>query len=77
MAGHGAIKIFAGNASKQLAQKICDKLGLPLGNMEVGKFSDGEINVNIAETVRGCECFIIQSTEINNLSGFLVDNLQR
>lgn len=62
MAGHGAIKIFAGNASKQLAQKICDKLGLPLGNMEVGKFSDGEINVNIAETVRGCECFIIQST---------------
>ncbi|MBO5772200.1 MAG: ribose-phosphate pyrophosphokinase [Clostridia bacterium] len=62
MAGHGAIKIFAGNASKELAQKICDKLGLPLGNMEVGKFSDGEINVNIAETVRGCECFIIQST---------------
>lgn len=59
---HGKIKIFAGNASKKLAQSICDKLSLPLGQVEVSKFSDGETSVVIGETVRGCDVFIIQST---------------
>ncbi len=59
---HGTIKIFAGNASKKLANTICDKLDLELGKMEVGRFSDGEISVNIGETVRGCDVFVIQST---------------
>lgn len=59
---HGAIKIFAGNASKKLAQEICAQLDLELGKMEVGKFSDGETSVNIKESVRGCDVFIVQST---------------
>lgn len=59
---HGTIKIFAGNASKNLAQAICNKLDLELGMMEVGKFSDGETSVSIKETVRGCDVFVVQST---------------
>ena len=56
------IKILAGNSSKELAQKIADYRGVPLAQCEVGKFSDGEISVNITETVRGCDVFVIQST---------------
>ena len=56
------IKILAGNSSKELAQKIADYIGVPLARCEVGKFSDGEISVNITETVRGCDVFVIQST---------------
>ena len=60
---HGKdIKIFAANASKELAQKIADQLGLPLGKCEVGTFSDGEIAVSIYETVRGSDVFVVQST---------------
>ena len=59
---HGAIKIFAGNSSKKLAQSICEQLDLELGKVEVGKFSDGETSVNIQESVRGCDVFVIQST---------------
>lgn len=59
---HGSIKIFAGNASKKLAEAICNQLDLPLGQMEVSRFSDGETSVSIKETVRGCDVFIIQST---------------
>lgn len=59
---HGAIKIFAGNSSKKLAQAICRQLDLDLGKVEVGKFSDGETSVNIQESVRGCDVFVVQST---------------
>ena len=59
---HGSIKIFAGNASKKLAQAICNQLDLPLGQMDVARFSDGETSVSIKETVRGCDVFIIQTT---------------
>ncbi len=59
---HGSIKIFAGNGSKLLAPAICNKLDLQLGQMEVGKFSDGETSVSIKETVRGCDVFVVQST---------------
>ena len=59
---HGAIKIFSGNSSKKLAQSICKQLDLELGKVEVGKFSDGETSVNIQESVRGCDVFIVQST---------------
>ena len=61
---HGAIKIFAGNGSQKLAAAICSKLGMKLGELDVGKFSDGETSINIKETVRGCDVFIIQSTSI-------------
>ncbi len=56
------IKILAGNASKELAQKVADYIGVPMAKCEVGTFSDGEIAVNISETVRGCDVFVIQST---------------
>lgn len=59
---HGAIKIFAGNSSKSLAEAICKQLDLELGKVEVGKFSDGETAVNIQESVRGCDVFVVQST---------------
>lgn len=55
-------KIFAGNSHKELAEKIAACVGKPLGKAEVKKFSDGEIAVNIQETVRGVDVYIIQST---------------
>ncbi len=73
---HGKdIKIFAANSSKELAKKIADQMGLPLGRCEVSTFSDGEIAVSIHETVRGSDVFIIQSTNApvnNNLMELLI-----
>lgn len=80
---HGKdIKIFAANSSKELAQKIADELGMPLGKCEVSTFSDGEIAVSIQETVRGSDVFVVQSTNApvnNNLMELLimVDALKR
>ncbi|MDO5091589.1 MAG: ribose-phosphate pyrophosphokinase [Cardiobacteriaceae bacterium] len=54
--------VFTGNANPQLARQIVQHLGLPLGNAHVGKFSDGEIQVEIRENVRGKDVFIIQPT---------------
>jgi len=54
--------LFRGNATPQLAEKIANKLDIPLGNATVGTFSDGEINVEILENVRGKDVFIVQST---------------
>ncbi len=56
------IKIFTGNANKELAERISKELGVPLGDCKVGKFSDGETTVNINETVRGYDVFLIQPT---------------
>ena len=55
-------KIFAGNSNDELAKAIADKLGKPLGRATVTKFSDGEISVNVWESVRGRDIYIIQST---------------
>lgn len=60
---HGKdIKIFSGNANIELAREIAESLGVPVGQAEVGKFSDGETRVNIGETVRGSDVFVIQPT---------------
>ena len=56
------IRVFTGNAHREIARKICEKLGVPLGNANVTTFSDGEIRVEIDENVRGMDVFIIQST---------------
>ncbi|MDO4710592.1 MAG: ribose-phosphate diphosphokinase [Peptostreptococcaceae bacterium] len=56
------IKLFAGNSNRVLAEKIADKLGLKIGDADVKTFSDGEIAVNINESVRGVDVYIIQST---------------
>ena len=55
-------KVFAGNSHPELAKQIADILGVKLGDNKVGTFSDGEIFVETNETVRGCDVFIIQST---------------
>nr|WP_285817613.1 ribose-phosphate pyrophosphokinase [Echinimonas agarilytica] len=56
------MKLFAGNATPELAQKIADRLYVRLGQATVGRFSDGEIAVEIKENVRGLDVFVIQST---------------
>ena len=60
---HGKdIKIFSCNANKEFAEQVARKLGLPLGDMQVKTFSDGEIALSINESVRGSDVFIVQST---------------
>ena len=60
---HGKdIKIFTCNSIKSVAKQIADSLGIPVGKSEVTSFSDGEIAVSLHESVRGSECFIVQST---------------
>ncbi len=60
---HGKdIKIFTCNSNRPVAEQIAKKLGLPVGNSEVTHFSDGEVAVSLHESVRGSECFIVQST---------------
>jgi len=55
-------KIFAGSSSVDFAQEICKTLDVPLAKADVKRFSDGEISVQIAESVRGRDVFIVQST---------------
>ena len=56
------VGIFSGSASISLSEEVAKILGLKLGNIDLGKFSDGEIKVEILENVRGHEAYIIQST---------------
>jgi ribose-phosphate pyrophosphokinase len=66
---HGKdIKIFAATANQRVARQISECLGLPMGKSEVGTFSDGEICMSLFESVRGSDCFIVQSTcePVNN-----------
>lgn len=56
------IKLFAGNATPELAKRIAERLYISLGDATVGRFSDGEIQVQINENVRGSDVFIVQST---------------
>ncbi len=69
MIAHGKnIKIFTANSNPEFAKKIAEHLGVSIGKSEVGTFSDGEIFVNIGETVRGSDVFVVQSTcsPVNN-----------
>ncbi|WP_369601491.1 ribose-phosphate pyrophosphokinase [Hahella sp. SMD15-11] len=56
------LMVFTGNANVDLARKVADTLNIPLGDATVGKFSDGEVMVEINENVRGRDVFIIQPT---------------
>jgi ribose-phosphate pyrophosphokinase len=56
------LKIFTGRAHPELAKKVCDYLGLPVGRAIVGNFPDGEISCKIDEDIRGRDVFIIQPT---------------
>ncbi|HEU4622142.1 MAG TPA: ribose-phosphate pyrophosphokinase [Burkholderiaceae bacterium] len=56
------LMVFTGNASPKLAVDVVRHLGIPLGKMTVGRFSDGEVMVEINENVRGKDVFVLQST---------------
>ncbi|MBL4827859.1 MAG: ribose-phosphate pyrophosphokinase [Spongiibacteraceae bacterium] len=56
------LMVFTGNSNPALASKVVEQLHLPLGEASVGKFSDGEIAVELGENVRGADVFVIQST---------------
>lgn len=62
MAKASDIKIFSGNAHKQLAERVCDHLGVELGKMTCTRFADGEIRVKVDESARGNTVYIIQPT---------------
>ena len=54
--------VFSGTNSRYLAEKICNSLGCPLGQMNIQHFADGEFEVSFEESIRGCEVFLVQST---------------
>jgi len=56
------LMVFTGSSNPDLVNETCKHLGVPLGEVEVGKFSDGEIAVELQENVRGRDVFILQST---------------
>jgi ribose-phosphate pyrophosphokinase len=56
------IKIFSGSANPALTEEMCKVLGLPIGQAKLRKFSDGEINLQLLENVRGADCFVVQPT---------------
>lgn len=62
MVSDDTLRIFTGNSNVELSHRIADILGVSLGNAVVKRFSDGEINVEIDESVRGMDVFVIQST---------------
>ena len=82
MASSAGILVFTGNANRALATAICEDLGVPLGKAQVGRFSDGEVQVEIEENVRRQEVFVIQPTSAPTADNFmellvLVDALKR
>ncbi|MEA4902933.1 ribose-phosphate pyrophosphokinase [Desulfitobacterium sp.] len=56
------LKIFCGNANRELAEEITEYLGVPLGEAKVKRFQDGEIAIEINESVRGADVFVLQPT---------------
>ena len=76
------LMLFALSSNQDLAQRVSKEMGLPLGKSTVRQFSDGEIQVNIEESIRGKEVYILQSTSSpvnDNLMEILimVDALKR
>ena len=57
-----SVKIFTGSSNPTFAKKVSDYLNIPLGDCELSRFSDGEVQVSIGENIRGCHIFLIQST---------------
>ena len=58
----GHMAVFSGNANRELAESIARHLGFPLGKLQVGRFSDGEVTAEVLENVRGRDVFIVQPT---------------
>jgi len=59
---YGSMMVFTGNANPRLAEEVVKHLNLPLGRAVVGRFSDGEVMVELMENVRGKDVFVLQST---------------
>ncbi|WP_449538329.1 ribose-phosphate diphosphokinase [Ferdinandcohnia sp. Marseille-Q9671] len=57
-----SLKVFSLNANAPLAEEIAKSVGVELGKCSVTRFSDGEIQINIEESIRGCDVYVIQST---------------
>ncbi|MDY0013749.1 MAG: ribose-phosphate pyrophosphokinase [Rhodocyclaceae bacterium] len=79
---YGSLMVFTGNANPKLAGDVVKRLGIPLGAATVGRFSDGEVNVELLENVRGMDVFVLQPTCVptnDNLMELviLVDALKR
>jgi len=80
--GNPGILVFTGNANRELASAICAELNVPLGKALVGRFSDGEVQVEIEENVRRQEVFVVQPTCAPTADNFmdllaLIDALKR
>ena len=57
-----SVKLFCGSSYRDLGERIARHLDMPLGEITLDNFADGEVNIFIGESVRNCECVIIQST---------------
>ena len=66
MSEKNSFLVFSGTKTKYLAEKICQSLGCPLGNLLMTKFSDGEFAVSYEESIRGRDVFLVQSTFPNS-----------
>ncbi|WP_337667377.1 ribose-phosphate pyrophosphokinase [Prevotellamassilia timonensis] len=66
MMNNNSFMVFSGTASRYLAEKICEELGCPLGDLTVTKFADGEFEVCYEESIRGRDVFLVQSTFPNS-----------
>ncbi len=60
------LMIFSGSSNRALAERVVTELRMQLGRVDVGRYSDGEVNVEIHENVRGCDAFLLQSTTTND-----------
>ena len=67
--------IFSGNANLVLAERIAQSLSMHLGESTVGRFSDGEIQVEIKESVRGMDIYVVQPTCTPDPAGNLMEML--
>jgi len=75
MANPEKLRLFSGTSNPELTQAICDHIDMPLGNIHVQRFSDGEVFLQYEETIRGLDVFIVQSTSApanDNLMELLV-----
>lgn len=66
VAPNSAFKVFSGTKSEYLAEKLCQSLDCPLGNMNIEHFSDGEFSVSYEESIRGQYIYLVQSTFPNS-----------
>ncbi|OIJ20523.1 ribose-phosphate pyrophosphokinase [Anaerobacillus alkalidiazotrophicus] len=57
-----SLKVLTLNSNPILAEQIAEKIGVPISKSSVARFSDGEVQINIEESIRGCDTFVIQST---------------